>query len=110
MKHTVSKQTVYKTLTTLFLALMFVFVGFFALHLLNPEWDAVDSLFEAMSAFSTTGFSTGLSEASGTASKLLLSFIMFAGRVGPASLMLMLTPKNGSGKTTILPKGEIMAG
>lgn len=110
MKHTVSKQTVYKTLTTLFLALMFVFVGFFALHLLNPEWDAVDSLFEAMSAFSTTGFSTGLSEASGTASKLLLSFIMFAGRVGPASLMLMLTPKNGGGKTTILPKGEIMAG
>lgn len=110
MKHTVSAQVIYKTLATLFLSLMFLITGFFLIHLLNNDIDSVDSLFEVASAFSTTGFSCGLSENSGTATKLILSFIMFVGRIGPVSLMLSFTGRNIKNKNEILPHGEIMVG
>ena len=109
-KHRVSKQVVYKTLTILCLALLFIIIGFLLVHILNTDWDSLDSLFEVVSAFSTTGFSSGLSESSDTVTKLLLSFIMYVGRIGPVSFMLSFTGKSSASKSEILPYGEIMVG
>jgi trk system potassium uptake protein TrkH len=44
------------------------------------------SAFEAVSALSTVGLSTGLSEDQGTWGRLLLAVLMFAGRLGPVTL------------------------
>lgn len=110
LRHTVSSQVIYKTLTTLCLSLVFLITGFFLVHLINNDVDSVDALFEVASAFSTTGFSTGLSENSGAVTKLILSFIMFVGRIGPVSLMLSFTGRNTKNKSEILPRGEIMVG
>ena len=110
LRHTVSSQVIYKTLTTLCLSLVFLITGFFLVHLINNDVDSVDALFEVASAFSTTGFSTGLSENSGAVTKLILSFIMFVGRIGPVSLMLSFTGRNTKNKSEILPRGEIMLG
>lgn len=110
LRHRVSKQVVYKTLTTLCFSLLFLITGFFLVHLLNNDMDSVDTLFEVVSAFSTTGFSSGLSENSGNTTKLILSFIMFIGRIGPVSLMLSLTGESAKNKSEILPFGEIMVG
>ncbi len=110
LKHTVSSQVIYKTLATLCISLMFLITGFFLVHLLNTDVDSVDSLFEVVSAFSTTGFSSGLSEQTGAATKLILSFIMFVGRIGPVSLMLSFTGRTTRNKNEILPHGEIMVG
>lgn len=44
------------------------------------------SAFEAVSALSTVGLSTGLSAEQGAAGQLLLTFLMFAGRLGPVTL------------------------
>ncbi len=44
------------------------------------------SAFEAVSALSTVGLSTGLSEDQGAWGRLLLAFLMFAGRLGPVTL------------------------
>jgi len=43
-------------------------------------------LFEVISAFSTTGLSTGITAQVGTAGQLLLTALMFLGRVGPVTL------------------------
>ena len=110
LKHNVSKQVVYKTLTVLCLSLMFLITGFFLVHLLNSDCDSLDTLFEVASAFSTTGFSSGLSENSSTATKLILSFIMFVGRIGPITLMMSFAGRNVRNKNEILPNGEIMVG
>lgn len=110
LKHSIHKQTVYKTMTVLCLALVFMVAGFFCVYMLNTETDSLDTLFEVVSAFSTTGFSSGLSESSGHATKLILSFIMYVGRIGPISLMLSLTGRKTANKNEILPKGEIMVG
>lgn len=44
------------------------------------------SAFEAVSALSTVGLSTGLSAEQGAAGQLLLTVLMFAGRLGPVTL------------------------
>lgn len=110
LKHTVSKQVVYKTITVLCLSLLFVISGTFVISLMNPDYDSLDVLFEVVAAFSTTGISTGLAENSGTATKLIMPIIMFAGRIGPVSLMLSLTGRAVRNKSEILPQGEIMVG
>lgn len=110
LKHVVSKQIVYKTLTVLFLSLMFAITGTFVVSLINPDYDSLDILFEVVSSFSTTGFSSGVSENSGAATKLILSFIMYVGRIGPVSLMLSFAGRTSSEKNEILPRGEIMVG
>jgi len=109
-RHRVSKQVVYKTLTTFCLAILFIVTGFSIVHLLNTNWDSLDSLFEVVSAFSTTGFSSGISENSDWLTKVILSFIMYIGRIGPVSFMLSFTGKNLKSKSEILPYGEIMVG
>ncbi len=110
LKHSVSKQVVYKTLTILCLSLIFIITGFFVVHLLNTDYDSADVLYEVIACFSTAGFSSGLSAASGTATRLILAFIMFVGRIGPVSLMLSFTGGGAKNKNEILPHGEIMVG
>ncbi len=110
LKHTVSKQVVYKTITVLCLSLLFVISGTFIISLMNPDYDSLDVLFEVVAAFSTTGISTGLAENSGTATRIIMPLIMFAGRIGPVSLMLSLTGRAARNKSEILPQGEIMVG
>jgi Trk-type K+ transport system membrane component len=47
--------------------------------------------FEAASALSTVGLSTGVSSSEGTLGELLLIVLMFIGRVGPVSLAAAIT-------------------
>ena len=45
------------------------------------------TLFESASAVGTVGLSTGITPQLGTASKIILSFMMFAGRVGGLTMI-----------------------
>lgn len=110
LKHVVSKQVVYKTLTVLCLALFFIISGFLVVHMLNMEWDSMDVLYEVIACFSTAGFTSGLSAGSGPETRLILSFIMFVGRIGPITLMMSFAGRNVRNKNEILPNGEIMVG
>ncbi len=51
----------------------------------------IDHLFEVTSAFGTVGLSTGITASLRTDSKLVLIATMFAGRVGPLTVLLALT-------------------
>ena len=110
LKHTVSKQVVYKTLTILCLSLGFIITGSFIISLINPDYDSLDVLFEVVAVFSTAGYTTGLSESAGPVTKLILSFIMYAGRIGPVSFMLSFAGRTARNKNEILPRGDIMVG
>lgn len=110
LKHSVAKRVVYKTVTVLLLSFLFIGIGFTVIFMMNHGENPLDVLFEVVSAFSTTGFSSGLSASAGTATKLLLSFIMYVGRIGPVSLMLSFTGRQSANRSEILPKGEIMVG
>ena len=109
--HSVSKRLVYKALSVLVLSVIFVVVFFTGVYLLNPQIPESDILFEIVSAFTTTGFSAGVSAEVGAVSKLLLCIAMMAGRVGPVSLLLSFkTDKGDNDKGKILPGCEILIG
>lgn len=52
------------------------------------------SAFEAVSALSTVGLSTGLSAEQGAVGQLLLTLLMFAGRLGPVTLATAITMRS----------------
>lgn len=109
--HRVHKRLVYKAITVLMLSVGFIIICFAIIYLLNPELPEVDILYEIISAFTTTGFSTGLSSKVDTVSKLMLCFAMLVGRVGPVSLLLTFTSDKGGGdKDKILPDCELLIG
>lgn len=53
-----------------------------------------DTIFEVVSAIGTVGLSTGITEQLNTLSKFVIMFLMYGGRVGVMSLVLVFAEKN----------------
>lgn len=71
-----------QAISVVLLALALVVLATMGLLLLSPfSLDSV--LFETISAFATVGLSTGITADLGTASQLILCFLMYLGRLGP---------------------------
>ena len=110
-KHKIPKFTVYKALSIVGLSLFFVTIITSMVYVLERPIQLIDVTYEVVSAFSTTGLSTGITQDLTAASKLLLSFAMFIGRVGPISLILAVTLKQRKrGSEKVLPEGHVVVG
>lgn len=113
LRHKIDKLTIYRTLVISVLSMLAVALCFTALYFSmndNTEADAVQCLFEAVSAFSTAGLSAGALNFAGMAGKWLLVFTMFIGRVGPISLIMSLVLNAQKRKNIVVPDGQILIG
>lgn len=113
LRHKIDKLTIYRTLVISVLSMLAVALCFTALYFSmndNTEADAVQCLFEAVSAFSTAGLSAGALNFAGMAGKWLLVFTMFIGRVGPISLIMSLVLSAQKRKNIVVPDGQILIG
>lgn len=92
------------------LALVWNTIGI--LLLLNTEThmkvDAINLVFEQISAFGTVGLSTGLTSELSFAGKLWLIASMFVGRLGPLTIVLSVFPRSKA--NVHYPKGTVMIG
>ncbi|MFP5342176.1 MAG: TrkH family potassium uptake protein [Candidatus Limnocylindria bacterium] len=88
----IQHQVVYRALSVALLGLATVVAVGFTLTILN-EARFVDTLFEAVSAAGTVGASTGITDDLDTPSKLLVTLTMYAGRLGPLTLVLALAAR-----------------
>ncbi|MEH7303440.1 potassium transporter TrkG, partial [Neobacillus drentensis] len=70
-------------------AIIFIFTIFFLLTF-TEKADMIDLLFETISAFGTVGLSTGLTGHLSPLGKLLITFLMFIGRIGPLTMAFAL--------------------
>jgi len=61
---------------------------------LTSEGRLIDRAFEAVSALATVGLSTGITPALPAPAQVLLAVAMFAGRLGPLTLVLALTARS----------------
>ncbi|GIH96974.1 TrkH family potassium uptake protein [Planobispora siamensis] len=78
-----------QALTIALLSVALVIVSTYVLLAITPH--SLDKLlFETISAFATVGLSTGITAALTPAGQLLVALLMFAGRVGPATLFSAL--------------------
>jgi trk system potassium uptake protein TrkH len=80
---------VYRALSVTLLSLAFVFIVGLGLTL-TTDASFVQTLFEAVSAFATVGASTGITPELSDPARLITAFAMFAGRLGPLTLVLAL--------------------
>ncbi|MEU4540193.1 potassium transporter TrkG [Streptosporangium sp. NPDC023825] len=81
----IPEQLQRQALTIALLSVASVAVGTFAMMTVTPfKLDRV--LFEVISAFGTVGLSTGITADVGTLGHLILTLLMFVGRLGPVTL------------------------
>ncbi len=96
-----------RAFAVIFLSAMYIFIASAALIVLHPQLPPLDLLFEATSAFTTTGLSRGLTAQLGAAGKVIVIFTMIIGRVGIFAFLLALVPHAKSGRV-VFPKGTIL--
>jgi trk system potassium uptake protein len=74
------------------LSFTLVFLATFLLGLMGAQ-PFLRELFEVVSAFATTGLSTGLTAESSAGGRLILMVMMFVGRLGPLTLAIALAER-----------------
>ena len=84
---------IYKTTVIVALALCWIGITTFALLLTDKGFSFIQILFESVSAFSTSGLSTGITPYLSQLGKTFLVITMIIGRIGSLTLVLALTAK-----------------
>ena len=112
MGHRIKRDAIYKTFTVIVLSLTLIAVSFTGILMCCEGMSLQKTIFEVVSAFSTTGFSVGASAEMNIPAKLIMVFTMLAGRIGPVTLMtsLIIRKNHNSDKNRILPEGNILVG
>ena len=73
------------------LAISFAFITSFILSMTENQQSFINVWFETVSALGTVGLTTGLSEQASSLGKLILTTLMFVGRIAPMTLALIVT-------------------
>lgn len=85
---TIPHEQIFKALAILSVSLSWVAVTIFCLLITEQGWRFIDISFEAFSAFSNIGLSTGITPYLSTIGKYIIMVSMFMGRVGSLTLLL----------------------
>lgn len=92
----IDPETVRKAFAVILLSFLVIGLGVFLVLFFNPELGILDVAFEVFSAFSTVGLSLGITAKLTTGSKLVISLIMFLGRVGTLTVLVAFIRKTRS--------------
>lgn len=99
-----------RALTVALLSVAIVFAIAVGLHATNDAVDPSHVIFEAFSAFGTTGLSAGITGTLNAAGQLILIVAMFVGRVGPLTIVLALSARFTARERIRYPEAEINIG
>ncbi|MNO28629.1 Ktr system potassium uptake protein B [compost metagenome] len=107
-RYRMAEERIFKALTITLLALFLVVA---VAMVLSTTEDAsfLSILFETTSAFGTVGLTMGLTGKLTVIGKIIISFTMFAGRLGPLTLAYAIGPKKGK-ELYRHPEGKIIIG
>ncbi|MBS5910400.1 MULTISPECIES: TrkH family potassium uptake protein [Paenibacillus] len=107
-RYRMAQERIFKAVTITMLALFLVVA---VAMVLSTTEDAsfLSILFETTSAFGTVGLTMGLTGKLTVIGKILISFTMFAGRLGPLTLAYALGPKKGK-ELYRHPEGKMIIG
>lgn len=104
------EDTVKKALTVVLLYCSIVLISLFVLLCMQPGLSLSDGLFTVISAVATVGLSTvTVGEVMLPASQVLIAALMFCGRVGSMSFILLFTEKKMP-SAVIKPEEDVLVG
>ena len=104
----VPRQLIQKALVVLSFSGLLVLVATLAL-MISDGLTLLPAIFETTSAFGTVGLSMNVSQELSTFGKLLISVVMFLGRVGPITLILALSARQKA-RGYVYPQEDIAIG
>ena len=90
----IHQSQLHRALTVAVLGFAFIVVSATVLTTLEPGIPFQDIIFDTVSAFGTTGASTGIIADTGLAAKILFMALMYVGRLGPVALALALATED----------------
>jgi len=92
-KREVSKNSIRRAFAIISLSLMIISIAIFMMSIFDKNVPIVNLAFEAFSAYSTVGLSTGITAGLSSSSRIVLIFTMFIGRVSMLTLLIALLRK-----------------
>lgn len=110
-KRKIHQNTVNKSLAITGLSMILIFVVTTIIVTIQPQFNVLDILYEATSAFGTVGLTLGATPELSDMSKALIILTMFFGRVGPISFAVALTLKSTKRTSDyVYPEAKILVG
>ena len=109
----ISKEAVNKALAIVFIATFLVVIMTFLMTVFEGGDHPLEAIiFETISAFGTVGLSLGITPTLGIMGKIILTFMMFLGRLGPLTIVIAISKKASQSKKDLLryPEGKIIVG
>ena len=108
----ISKEAVSRALAIVFISAIWVVSMTFLLTVFEPTKTLESIIFESLSAFGTVGLSLGITPTLGFMGKVVLTIMMFFGRLGPLTIVLALSKKASKSGRDLLryPEGKIIVG
>jgi Trk-type K+ transport system membrane component len=104
----IPQSVIFRSMTILLFSLCFVVAGTIILTFTQPGVDIINLVFEQVSAFATTGLSTGITPQLTTASKVVIIISMFCGRIGMLTFGFALIRSIKQEPDMIYPKASIL--
>ena len=108
-KRRIARDLVRRAAAITMMGISIVFVGTLAICIIDPAMTLESVLFEVFSAFGTVGISYGITPDLHPLSQIIIMLIMFCGRVGPMTLGIALSRKQGDPDVRY-PEARIMVG
>jgi trk system potassium uptake protein TrkH len=108
-KHSLPGTLLMRALVVFVISLTLVILATWLLLLTNP-FNLEQVLFEVVSAYSTTGLSLGITTGLNPVGRLIIIFMMFAGRLGAITIMISLLGRGKSENLIDYPEESILIG
>ncbi len=106
---TIPHKTVQKALAVTVVSLTALLIAVFVLHLVEGG-SLLDATFETTSAVATVGLSRDFTATMGMAGKLVITFCMYLGRIGPISMVIFFNRQQQGSKYFSYPHEDITVG
>lgn len=104
----IAPEYVYRAITLTMLSILVLAISTMILSITEAA-EFLPVMFEAVSAYGTSGISMGITPHLSAAGKIVIMLLMFAGRIGPVTLAYAFRPKQGK-KLYRHPEGDIVIG
>jgi trk/ktr system potassium uptake protein len=95
---TIPQNNVIRAFTVMSLSMSLVFLAGFVVLVSQPGMLMKEVFYEVFSAFGTVGLSLGVTSDLNSLSKAVIILVMYAGRVGPLTLLLAFSRRHALGK------------
>ena len=86
-KRTITQSEIFKAFVLFSLAIIVDLFGAFLINAIQPELGIKETLFEAVSAFSTTGLTMGITSSLNEVNRVIICILMLFGRLGPLTVI-----------------------